>query len=118
MIIVSGCRALSFDLFVIHFTEKQMDNKEVSDPLTSVTLIKGNSTLTINFLFFFFLTECLYTNEHQVALFLHDAPDKKRREKKGKKKKIKPHESHLGASVAIRGRLLAGDLKVPGITFI
>lgn len=29
----------------------------------------------------------------------------------------KNHESHLEASVAIKGRLLAGELKVPGITF-
>lgn len=95
-----------------------MDNKEVNDPLTSVTLIKGKSTLTD---FYFITMECRYTSERQVALFFCDAPDrisvcltKKRRERKEKKN----HESHLGASVAIRGRLLAGEFKVPEITLI
>lgn len=94
MITVSGCSAQSYDPFVIHFTEKQMDNKEVNDPLTSVTLIKGKSTLTV---FYFIYMECWYASERQVALFFRDAPDpaylsvcltKKGREKK---KKIMSH---------------------------
>lgn len=40
-------RPLSFSNMRLHFTEKPMDNKEVNDPLTSVTLIKGKSHLTI-----------------------------------------------------------------------
>lgn len=69
-----------------------MDNKEVNDPLTSVTLIKGKSTLTI---FNFIHMECRYTSELQVALFFHDAPDpaylsawqEKEREEEGEEKK-------------------------------
>lgn len=69
MITVSGCSAPSFDPFlicVIHFTEKQMDNKEVNDPLTSVTLIKGKSPLTM---FYSVQMECWHVSVCRVALF-------------------------------------------------
>lgn len=68
MITVSGCCAPSFDPFlicVIHFTDKQMDNKEVNDPLTSVTLIKGKSPLT----------RVLACKCMQCGIVFRDAPD-------------------------------------------
>lgn len=92
LIIISGCCASSFDPFFIHFTDKQMDNKEVNDPLTSVTLIRGKSTLTV---FYCIHMECWYTSERQVALFFHDAPDPAYlsawQEKEREEKKIMSH---------------------------
>lgn len=84
-ITVSGCRAPSFDPFlicVIPFTDKQMDNKEVNDPLTSVTLIKGKSPLTV---FCSVQKDCWY-----VSAF-HDAPDTAYLSDKRRKKKIMSH---------------------------